>query len=146
MRSYLADINFWVALVLDSHSGHGKAETFFETLSRDQLWFCRFTQIGFLRMLTNRSVMGSAILTQQKAWHLYDRLCADERVQYLAEPLALDSRFRRLTHGKLPGHKAWSDAYLAAVAGEAGLTLATFDRDFQRLAVDTNLLSGERRR
>jgi len=101
MRSYLADINFWVALVLDSHAGHGKAEAFFDTLSRDQLWFCRFTQIGFLRMLTNRSVMGPQTLTQQKAWQLYDRLCGDERIQYLAEPLALDSRFRRMTQGRL---------------------------------------------
>jgi hypothetical protein len=141
MRSYLADINFWVALILDSHAGHGKAEAFFDTLSRDQLWFCRFTQIGFLRMLTNRSVMGPQILTQRKAWLLYDRLCGDERIQYLAEPLALESRFRRLTQGRLPAHKAWSDAYLAAVAGETGLAIATFDRDFRRLAVETYLLS-----
>ena len=140
MRSYLADINFWVALILDSHSGHDKAETFFDTLTRDQLWFCRFTQIGFLRMLTNRTVMGPQVLTQQKAWLLYDRLCGDERIQYLAEPLALDSRFRGLTQGRLPAHKAWADAYLAAVAGEAGLALATFDRDFRRLAVETPLL------
>lgn len=141
MRSYLADINFWVALILDSHNGHAKAQAFFETLSRDQLWFCRFTQIGFLRLLTNRSVMGLQVLTQQKAWQLYDRLCGDERIQYLAEPLALDRRFRRLTQGRLPAHKAWSDAYLAAIAGEAGLALATFDRDFRRLAVETQLLS-----
>jgi uncharacterized protein len=140
MRSYLADINFWVALILDSHAGHGKAQAFFEMLSRDQLWFCRFTQIGFLRMLTNPSVMGAQVLTQQKAWLLYDRLCGDERIQYLAEPLALNSRFRRLTQSRLPAHKAWSDAYLAAVAGEAGLALATFDRDFKRLAVETHLL------
>ncbi len=141
MKSYLADINFWVALILDSHSGHGKANAFFEALSEDQLWFCRFTQLGFLRMLTNPSVMGSQVLTQQKAWQLYDRLSGDERIQYLAEPLNLDSRFRRLTQGRLPAHKAWSDAYLAAVAGEAGLALATFDRDFRRLAVETQLLN-----
>ena len=141
MKSYLADINFWVALTLDSHAGHGKAEAFFETLSRDQLWFCRFTQIGFLRLITNRGVMGPQTLTQQKAWQLYDRLCGDERIQYLAEPLALDSRFRRFTQGRLPVHKAWSDAYLAAVASQAGLALATFDRDFRRLAVQTHLLS-----
>jgi toxin-antitoxin system PIN domain toxin len=140
MKSYLADINFWVALILDSHVGHAKAEAFFETLARDQLWFCRFTQIGFLRMLTNRSVMGPQLLTQQKAWQLYDRLCGDERIQYVSEPLAVESRFRRLTQGRLPAHKAWSDAYLAAVASEAGLALATFDRDFRRLAVETHLL------
>ena len=58
MKSYLADINLWVALVLDSHRRHVEAETFYERLEPDQLWFCRFTQIGFLRMLTNRSVMG----------------------------------------------------------------------------------------
>jgi len=140
MKSYLADINFWVALILDSHSGHAKANAFFEALSDDQLWFCRFTQIGFLRMLTNPSVMGSQVLTQQKAWQLYDRLCSDERIQYIAEPLALESQFRRLTQGRLPAHKAWPDAYLAAVAGEAGLALATFDRYFRRLAVETHLL------
>ena len=84
--------------------------------------------------------MGLRVLTQQKAWQLYDRLCADERIQYLAEPVALESRFRRFTQGRLPGHKAWSDAYLAAVAGEAGLVVATFDRDFRRLGVETHLL------
>ena len=140
MRSYLADINFWVALVLDSHTGHVPAQAFFDSVSRDQLWFCRFTQIGFLRLLTNANVMGPQLLSQQKAWHLYDRLCGDERIQYLAEPLAIEPRFRRSTQGRLPSHKAWSDAYLAAVAGEAGLAVATFDRDFRRLAVETHLL------
>src|ERR1700680_1471359 len=140
MRSYLADINVWVALILDSHTGHAKATAFFETLARDQLCFCRFTQIGFLRMLTNRSVMGPQLLTQQKAWPLYDRLCQDERIRYLSEPAALEPRFRRFTQGRLPAHKGWSDGYLAAVAGETGLTLATFDRDFRRLAVATHLL------
>jgi toxin-antitoxin system PIN domain toxin len=140
MKSYLADINFWVALILDSHTGHERADGFFAKLARDQVWFCRFTQIGFLRMLTNRSVMGPQLLTQQKAWQLYDRLCQDERIRYLSEPLALEPRFRRLTQGRLPAHKAWSDAYLAAVAGEAGLTVITFDRDFRRLAVESHLL------
>jgi uncharacterized protein len=140
MKSYLADINFWVALILDCHTGHEKAEGFFETLALDQLWFCRFTQVGFLRMLTNRSVMGPQLLTQQKAWQLYDRLCQDERIRYLSEPLALEPRFRRLTQGRLPAHKAWSDAYLAALAGEAGLTVITFDRDFRRLAGESHLL------
>lgn len=140
MRSYLADVNFWVALTLDSHTGHVAAATFFDSLSRDQIWFCRFTQIGFLRMLTNRSVMGPQLLSQQKAWQLYDRLCADERIQYLSEPFAVEPRFRSLTQGRLPAHKAWSDAYLAALAGEAGLALATFDRDFRRLTVETHLL------
>ena len=140
MRSYLADINFWVALVLDSHTGHLAAQAFFDSLLRDQIWFCRLTQIGFLRMVTNRSVMDTKVLTQQKAWQLYDRLCGDERIQYLGEPLALEPRFRRATQGQLASHKAWSDAYLAAVAGEAGLLVATFDRDFRRLTVETHLL------
>jgi toxin-antitoxin system PIN domain toxin len=140
MKSYLADINLWVALILDSHTGHESAQGFFETLARDQLCFCRFTQIGFLRMLTYRSVMGPQLLTQQKAWQLYDRLCQDERIRYLSEPEALEARFRRFTQGRLPSHKGWSDAYLAAVAGEAGLTVATFDQDFRRLAVESHLL------
>lgn len=141
MRSYLADINFWVALVLDSHIGHVAAQAFFDSLLRDQICFCRLTQIGFLRMVTNRSVMGAKVLTQKKAWQLYDRLCQDERVQYLAEPLAIEPRFRRATQGQFPSHKAWSDAYLAAAAGEFGLTVATFDRDFRRLAVEAHFLS-----
>ena len=141
MRSYLADINFWVTLVLDSHTGHVAAQAFFDSLLRDQIWFCRLTQIGFLRMVTNRSVMGAKVLTQQKAWQLYDRLCEDERIQYLQEPLHLEPRFRRATQGQLPAHKAWLDAYLAAIAGEVGLAVATFDRDFRRLAVEAHLLS-----
>ena len=95
--------------------------------------------LGFVT-LRNRSVMGAQLLSQQKAWQLYDRLRGDERIQYLDEPLAVEPRFRRSTQGRLPAHKNWSDAYLAAVAGEAGFAVATFDRDFRRFAIETHFL------
>ena len=60
---------------------------------------------------------------------------ANARVQYMEEPSGVTGVFRRLTQGQLPSNKAWSDAYIAAVGLQSGLTVASFDRDFLRLDV-----------
>jgi hypothetical protein len=40
---------------------------------RAALWFCRFTMLGYLRLLTNERVMGDSTVTLGAAWWLYDR-------------------------------------------------------------------------
>jgi predicted nucleic acid-binding protein len=71
MKSYLADVNVWVAIAHDAHMHHERAREWFHQLDRDQAWFCRFTQMGLLRLLTNYKVMGDRARTQKGAWEIW---------------------------------------------------------------------------
>jgi predicted nucleic acid-binding protein len=60
----LPDINGWLALTFDSHTHHPAAKAWFDGLPTDAVcFFCRLTQIGFLRLSTNPSVLGKHALT-----------------------------------------------------------------------------------
>src|SRR6185295_19913821 len=126
------DINVWVALTHAGHVHHGVASDWYASLESDVTFhFCRFTQLGFLRLLTAEAVMGEDAMKQPEAWAVYDRWLQDERVRFLEEPPGIDRRFRALTRLKSASPKAWADAYLAAFADTAQATLVTFDRAFR---------------
>ncbi len=73
-KSYLfPDLNVWIALTYNQHVHYEFAHRWFTALPEDaQLYFCRVTQIGFLRLLTTRAVMGDLVLSQAAAWEIYD--------------------------------------------------------------------------
>lgn len=126
--SVFPDINVWVALTHGGHVHHHIAHDWFESLENGTtLSFCRFTQLGFLRLLTADVVMGDEVLTQAQAWAVYDRWLDDDRVQYAEEPPGVERGFRLLTRHKQASPKAWADAYLAAFAERAHMRLVTFD-------------------
>lgn len=54
------------------------------------------------------------------AWDLSDRVCADDRVEFLSEPEAIEPQLRRLSALRSPSPKLWADAYLLAFASVAG--------------------------
>ena len=123
------DVNVWLALAHEIHPHHTSAERWEKTLSHDAvLCFCRFTQVGLLRLLTNASAMRGDVLTQAEAWAAYDAFTEISGAQLVGEPHGIDSLFRRLTDREEVSTKQWADAYLAAFAQAAGLTLVTFDR------------------
>ena len=97
----------------------------------ERFCFCRFTQLGLLRLLTAEAVMGDEVLNQVEAWAVYDRWLADDRVNLVEEPPGLERQFRSLTRTKQTAPKTWADAYLIAFAETAQLTLVTFDRAFR---------------
>lgn len=137
------DINVWVALTHGQHVHHLVANDWLESLEPDvRLCFCRFTQLGLLRLLTAESVMGDEVLTQRAAWQAHDRWAAKEHVRYLDEPERLERRFRELTRSPRCSPQAWADAYLAAFAETSQVTLVTFDRAF-RSKVKPLILLGE---
>ncbi|HMD85802.1 MAG TPA: PIN domain-containing protein [Terriglobia bacterium] len=105
-------------------------KTWFELLPPDaQLFFCRVTQLGLLRLLTTEAVMGKVeVLTQPEAWNAYDRWFEDGRVSFLPEPSALEPAFREISRLRRPAPKDWADSYLAAFASASDLTLVTFDQ------------------
>jgi toxin-antitoxin system PIN domain toxin len=128
--SYLfPDINVWVALTHGRHVHHLVASDWFASLAPGMRFcFCRFTQLGLLRLLTARAVMGDEVMHQVEAWAAYDRWLEDGRVTFVEEPPGLERRFRALTRMKQAVPKTWADAYLAAFAETAQVTLVTFDR------------------
>jgi toxin-antitoxin system PIN domain toxin len=126
------DINVWVALTHGGHVHHLVASDWFDSLDPDvRLCFCRITQLGPLRLLTAEAVMGEEVMRQDQAWAVYDRWLEDDRVSLLEEPAGLERRFRTLTRRKQAAPKTWADAYLAAFAESAQVTLVTFDRGFR---------------
>ena len=134
------DSNVWLALVWGRHSRAAPARAWFERSADEQFLFCRFTQLGLLRLLTHESVMGCDVRTMAGAWEIYDRICSDERIALLAEPEALEPRLRTFSKSRHASPKVWADAYLAAFAGTAGLRLVTFDKAFRSKAVDCLIL------
>ena len=140
--SYLNDINVWVALVYDGHMHHAPVLEWFEGLDTDQARFCRFTQLGLFRMLTNQRVMGPEVMGQRAAWAAYDKLRQDSRVAFQEEVPQVESVLRVLTQGSRPETNVWADAYLAAMAASSGLTMATLDRGFRGFkGIDVEILT-----
>lgn len=103
---HFPDIHVWIALTWDGHVHHRRAADWFAELDDDsRLFFCRFTQLGVLRLLTSEAVMGQDVLTQRSAWQAYDRWHDDERVGSSTSPSisklgfdrshASDNRLRR---------------------------------------------------
>jgi len=128
----LPDVNVWLALTVAEHVHHAAAMQWFETPEHEQIAFCRVTQMGFLRLLTNPRVMADAALTPERAWNLLDTLLRDIRIFFSAEPLDLETFFRGSTRRRQRGVNSWTDAYLSAFASAAGFTLVTFDVGYAR--------------
>ena len=139
--SLFPDINVWVALTYEGHKHHSIAAEWFATLSPGTTFaFCRFTQLGLLRLLTAEAVMSDEVMTQPQAWAVYDRWLRDPRVEFVDEPAGIETRFRALTRLQQPATKDWADSYLAAFAIIGQLTLVTFDRGLRSKAKSAILL------
>lgn len=137
---YLADVNFLVALLHASHEQSARAARWLEDRKpAPSIGLCHVTQIGLLRVLTNRSWLKSEVRSAAEVWSAWDALLADDRFVFLAEPSRLDREWRRLTGSLATGKMVETDSYLAAFARSARLTLLTFDagvRRFPGLAVE----------
>ena len=121
-----------LALLWNRHADSERARTWFEQVDEEQFFFCRFTQITVLRLLTSEWVMGSDTKSLAEAWSLWDRIWADERVDLLAEPDDLEKDFRWRSRLTERSSKVWVDSYLLAFAAVAGLKFITFERGLQR--------------
>lgn len=142
-RSFLfPDVNVWIALTSDRHFHHPVAVRWFQNLGEDaRIAFCRITQLSFLRLLTTQAVMGSDVVTQSEAWHIYDQWIDDPRVVFLDEPVGLEQAFRSHSRRRIPAPKEWADAYLLAFAAVSGLRLVTFDQALRDKAKNLIILS-----
>jgi hypothetical protein len=134
-------VNVWLALAHEIHPHHEVVLAWGESLSGDAvLSFCRFTQLGLLRLLTNPSAVGADVLTQAKAWAVYDAFLQTSRARFIEEPRGLDPLFRQQTSREEVSTKQWADGYLTAFSLAAGIPLVTFDRALAGKAKGTVLL------
>jgi len=120
----------WLALSWANHLHSDAAWSWFYRQGDNGFFFCRFTQVGLLRLLTTSAVMGKDLQTIGEAWKVYDRWLEDSRVEVWHEPPELDTAFRAATRrvSRLSSSKALGDCYLLAVSQVARATLVTFDR------------------
>jgi predicted nucleic acid-binding protein len=106
------------------------AWAWFSRQEDSRFFFCRFTQIGLLRLLATSAVMGKDVQNIGQAWKAYDRWLDDSRVEIRPEAFELDAAFRAATRSfsRLSSPKALGDCYLLAVSQVTDATLVTFDR------------------
>jgi toxin-antitoxin system PIN domain toxin len=123
----LVDVGVWLAAVWGRHAHYPVASEWFNRQA-DDLVFCRVTQMGLLRLLSNPAIMGGDAVDRSHAWRLFDQLWSDERVLWADEPNELDAVWRAISARDDKSHKLWTDDYLAAFAQASDLTLATLDR------------------
>ncbi|MGP8186524.1 MAG: TA system VapC family ribonuclease toxin [Terracidiphilus sp.] len=127
--SVFLDVNVWLALSTRDHQHFEAAwKWYMSTPQETVLTFCRFTQLGYLRLLTTQGVMGKGTLSQAEAWQAYDQWIEAAGAELIGEPLGVEPGFRSRSSAEQASPKEWADAYLAAFAEAAGLTLVTFDR------------------
>src|ERR1700678_2469962 len=131
-KSFLfPDLNVWIALTYTKHVHFDCAQRWFTALPDDaHLCFCRLTQIGFLRLLTTPAVMGNEVLSQARAWNLYDDWLQEGGATYMEEPPSIEQACRSFTQSRNVSPKDWADSYLAAFVSVSDLRLVTFDQGF----------------
>ena len=123
------DLNVWLALSVKIHLQHGSSWSWYRSLNQEKLAFCRFTQMGFLRLSTTRGACGDATLAQRAAWAAYDIWATQEDIVYLEEPHGLEAEFRYYADRTAPAPREWGDSYLIAFAKAAGVSLVRLIRD-----------------
>ena len=131
-----------MSLALAGHRHHPIAHDWFRSLETERVLFCRISQQGLLRLLTNARVMGPNVLNAQQAWSVFDELLEIPLIEFVDEPLDTESIWRQLTRRAGTGPNFWTDAYLAAFALATGSTVVTFDRAFpQHRGLRTHILA-----
>ena len=86
MKSYFPDVNVWIALAYEGHQHHASATSWFARLDGEAVYFCRFTQLGLLRLLTHPSVMREDVRNQTEAWQTYDSFLGTSGFLFTRKP------------------------------------------------------------
>lgn len=154
MKSDLYDVNLWLAFQVTTHVHHTVAEDWLENSDRRKAVLCRVTQMSLLRLLTNKSIMGSNVASAEQAWVAVQRTRARDDVEWKEEPASLERKWKALSLLGSPKGSWWTDAYLAAFAIGHGLRLVTFDTGYSRfepeglelLVLQPGLVNEEERR
>ena len=78
--------------------------------------------------MTTEAVLRQDVRSQRQCWELFDRWAEPGKAIVAIEPPEIDDPLRARTSSKSPNPKEWADAYLAAFAETANMSLVTFDK------------------
>src|SRR5262249_49752088 len=107
---------------------HRTAVEWLDMLSEERLYFCRLTQLGFLRLMTQPTVMRDEARTQAEAWADYDAFLGDARILFHPKPddQRLPSALGPLLSAGRSPPLPYPDAFLAPLPEAVGLQLVPF--------------------
>lgn len=126
------DLNVVLPLILDQHPHRETAVAWWDGCMDEAVLFTLPVRMGVLRLLTNRTVMGSKVLSPDEAWDALQQVTADVRAVVVDEiPPGQEVVWRRLVRAREPTPNLWTDAWLASFAEAIGGEMVTFDRGFQ---------------
>ena len=134
----LLDVSVLLPLAWPNHQFHLDATEFLE--SWKGTWAtCAITQLGFIRLSSNPSAVGTAV-SPGEARRLLADMTRDSQHRYLdVLPPPSDKAGGRLLDGIL-GHTQTTDAYLVALAESVDADFATFDTRLARLSACVRVL------
>lgn len=125
MPAVLLDAHVLIALVVDNHVHHGRAETWF-VASGTAFATCPITQGSLLRLLIREGQ------TAESARAVLKEITGSSRHEFWADNASCDD----LPVAGIIGHRQVTDAYLAHLAYSYSARLATFDQAFAQLHPD----------
>jgi len=125
---YLLDVNVLLAAIWTGHPRDAEASPW---LANKSVTLCPLSELGFLRISTNKKAIG---VPMDKARELLGRFAAERKAERISDDLApLDS------HPKTSDEV--TDHYLADLATQHGLKLATLDEKIKHASVE--VISGK---
>ena len=117
----LLDVNLLMALLWENHEHHDRARRWLRTMT--EFATCPLSQLGFAR-ISSHPMLGYGMSPEQ-AFGVLRRLLADSRHRFVPDDLSCEDRV--LLTERIPGANNVTDHYLAALARQHGMALATFD-------------------
>jgi toxin-antitoxin system PIN domain toxin len=128
----LLDVNVLVALAWPNHQFHAAATRRIES-SRDRWATCALTQLGFIRLSSNPTVVPAA-KTPVEAATLLAAMVRDPMHVYLKSLSAPCDEESIQVFERILGSKQVTDAYLLRLASQHRAKLLTFDSKLHALA------------
>lgn len=130
--TYLFDLNLLLALAWPSHMHHGLAHDRFSRLEADKWASCPVTQLGFVRLSSNKAFTSDAV-SSREAVEMLRMMTAQGHHEFWPDTLDCCSKVDFPTQ-RLVGHRQVTDSYLLALAIKRGGVLVTLDRRMRQLA------------
>jgi toxin-antitoxin system PIN domain toxin len=132
--SWLVDGNALIALTVKSHPLHSRSKAWFESLA-DTFHTCSVTEGTFLRL----HMMLATDTSAAAAWKNLALIQSDAMHSFIDDGFS----YTQVSTNKLQGHKQVTDAWLAQLARNHGIRLATLDAGLVATHTDIGFLITE---
>ena len=127
----LADVNVVFSILVEQHPHHAAAWKWWKSRDEASVGLCLPVRLGFLRLVSNATVMKGNPIFPGEALEAWDIFSSDPRTVWLEVPdNAHELHFRRLIKGRRASPNLWTDAWLAALSESLAIGLTSFDAGF----------------